>query len=97
MKTFKKYITETLSSLENPTSDSEILRLGILAEIDATNLYEQLAEKAEDERVKKMMLDIAYEEKVHISEFKALLNILDKEQVKADKEAEKETKEKGLV
>lgn len=59
--------------------DFEILRLSIIAELDAVNLYEQLSEKTKNSNIKKVLLDIAKEEKVHIGEFQALLNELDSE------------------
>lgn len=78
---------------EQPKTDKEILRLGIIAELDAINLYEQLAIKTKDNKIKKVLLDIAKEEKTHTGEFQALLLKLDKEQVKELKEGEKEVKE----
>jgi rubrerythrin len=62
-------------------TEKEILRLGIIAEIDATSLYEQLAATSKDARVKALMLDVAKEEKTHTGEFLALLLELDKEQL----------------
>lgn len=59
--------------------DTQLLRIGILSELDAINLYDQLAELATDETVKAALLDIAKEEKTHIGEFQTLLNELDKE------------------
>lgn len=58
--------------------DNEILRAGIISEMDAINLYEQLANIATDETVKKALLDIATEEKTHVGEFESLLKKLDK-------------------
>ena len=49
--------------------DREILRAGIIAELDAINLYEQMAALAGDEMVKKILLEIAREEKTHVGEF----------------------------
>jgi len=60
--------------------DREILRVGIIAELDAVNLYEQLAAMAEREEVKKVLRDIAKEEKTHMGEFQALLLKEDTEQ-----------------
>lgn len=61
----------------------EVLRTAIIAELDAVNLYEQMAELVGDETAKKALLDIAEEEKVHVGEFQALLLKVDKEQAKA--------------
>lgn len=60
---------------------AEALRLSIIAELDAINLYLQIARAVEDERVKKVFEDIAKEEKTHVGEFLAVLKALDAEQV----------------
>ena len=62
-------------------ADKEILRVGMIAELDAVNLYEQLAAYAKSKKIKETLLEIAKEEKTHIGEFQALLLELDKEQV----------------
>ncbi|MCD6453235.1 MAG: rubrerythrin [Dehalococcoidales bacterium] len=61
--------------------DREILRVGMIAELDAVNLYEQMAAMTTSSRIKATLLDIAREEKTHVGEFQALLLELDKEQV----------------
>jgi rubrerythrin len=73
--------------------DREILRVGMIAELDAVNLYEQMAAMASDKNIKKMLLDIAKEEKTHVGEFQALLLNRDKEQVRELEEGRKEVKE----
>jgi len=60
--------------------DKEILRAGIIAELDAINLYEQMAAMAESRKIKEVLLDVAKEEKTHVGEFQALLLKLDAEQ-----------------
>ena len=86
-----------LSKVSKENIDKEILRLGMIAELDAVNLYEQLAAKTENAEIKKILLDIAKEEKTHVGEFQALLLKLDKEQVEeleaGKKEVEEELKE----
>ena len=62
--------------------DSELLRVGMIAELDAVSLYEQLAAATDNEDLKKVFLDIAKEEKTHFGEFQALLLKIDKEQVR---------------
>lgn len=74
-------------------SDSELLRIGLIAELDAINLYEQLAALAKDEIVKKLFLEIAREEKTHVGEFLAMLKEKDKEQVEELERGEKEVLE----
>lgn len=84
-----------LSRVSKENIDKEILRVGIIAEFDAINLYEQLAAKAENPDIKKVILDIAKEEKTHVGEFQALLLKFDRQQVAeleaGKKEVEKET------
>lgn len=54
-------------------TDKEILRAGVIAELDAINLYEQMAAMVKDKYLKKILLDIAKEEKTHVGEFLTLL------------------------
>jgi len=81
-----------LGKLKGETLDKEILRVGIIAELDAINLYEQLAGMAGNENIKKVLLDIAGEEKTHMGEFLALLLKLDSEQVEELRKGEEEVK-----
>jgi rubrerythrin len=71
----------------------EILRLAIIAELDAINLYEQMAALTDDKDLKAVLLDIAREEKTHVGEFQTMLLRLDAEQVKEMEHAKKEIKE----
>ncbi|MDI6825612.1 MAG: ferritin family protein [Candidatus Aenigmarchaeota archaeon] len=71
--------------------DKEILRVGMIAELDAVSLYEQLAAMTENENIKKILLDIAKEEKTHVGELQALLLKEDKEQVKELEKVEKKS------
>jgi len=73
--------------------DKEILRLGMIAELDAVSLYEQLASKTENKKIKQVLLDIAKEEKTHVGEFQTLLLELDKEQVEELSNGKKEVEE----
>jgi len=82
-----------LDKIKKEDIDKEILRLGIIAELDAINLYEQLAAMTENQKIKTILLDIAKEEKTHVGEFQTLLLELDKEQVEELKKGKKEVKE----
>ncbi len=82
-----------LTKVKKEDIDKEILRAGIIAELDAVNLYEQLAAEAQSKNIKKILLDIAKEEKTHIGEFQAMLLKLDKEQLKEMKEGKREVDE----
>jgi rubrerythrin len=73
--------------------DKEILRAGIVAELDAINLYEQMAAMTENRTIKQILLDIAKEEKTHVGEFQTLLLEKDKEQKKELEEGRKEVDE----
>lgn len=79
-----------LGKVKKENIDKEILRLGMIAELDAVNLYEQLAAYTSNTDIKKVILDIAREEKTHIGEFQTLLLMLDKQQVKELEEGKKE-------
>lgn len=70
-----------LSKVSPANLDKEILRAAIIAELDAINLYEQLAAMADNAHIKAVLLDVAKEEKTHVGEFQALLLKLDAEQV----------------
>ena len=75
-------------------TDKEILRVGMIAELDAISLYEQLAQATENKEIKNILLDIAKEEKTHLGEFQALLLKIDKEQASELEKGKKEVEEK---
>ena len=62
--------------------DREILRASIIAELDAINLYEEMANMTDNADLKAVLLDIAREEKTHVGEFQTMLLRMDEEQVK---------------
>lgn len=82
-----------LQKVSKENIDQEILRAGIIAELDAVNLYEQMAAMTDNKDIKKILLDIAKEEKTHVGEFQTLLLNLDQEQVKELEEGKKEVEE----
>jgi len=82
-----------LSKVGREDLDKEILRVGLIAELDAINLYEQMANMAGNENVRKVLLDIAREEKTHVGEFLALLLKLDGEAVKELEKGKEEIEE----
>jgi rubrerythrin len=82
-----------LESLKKEDLDKEILRTGIIAELDAINLYEQMAAMTKNNDIKKILLDIAKEEKTHVGEFLTLLQQKDREQEAELEEGKKEVKE----
>ena len=96
---FRDKLNETMKKIPQhgeATTDKEILRQSIIAEMDATNLYEFLARKAKDRRVKKVLLDVAREEKTHIHEFEELLEMIDKEYKEEEEQAEEELEKMGI-
>jgi rubrerythrin len=73
--------------------DREILRAAIIAELDAINLYEQMAPLVKNQHIRTVLLDIAREEKTHVGEFETLLFKFDEEQVKEFDEGKEEVEE----
>ncbi len=72
----------------------EILRAAIIAELDAINLYEQMAGLTVSEEIRRILLDMAREEKTHVGEFQTLLLRLDAEYARELVAGEKEVREK---
>lgn len=103
MKIFVLYLTWEIFMLsEKPIkmekvdkkfTDREILRLAIIAELDAVNLYEQLSAQTDNKAIREILLDVAKEEKTHVGEFQALLLREDEEQVKELENGKQEVEE----
>ncbi|MFW5987799.1 MAG: ferritin family protein [Methanohalophilus sp.] len=85
-----------LDAVEDENIDKEILRAGIIAELDAINLYEQMAELASTEEIRAVLLDIAKEEKTHVGEFQTMLLEYDDEQGDELEAGRKEVEEEIL-
>ncbi|WP_407355437.1 ferritin family protein [Methanolobus sp. WCC5] len=84
-----------IAKIKKEDINKEILRAALVAELDAISLYEQMAEMTENQEVKRVLLDVAREEKTHIGEFQTLLLRMDKEQVE-ELEAGREEVEEEL-
>jgi len=82
-----------LSKVKAEDIDKEILRVAVIAELDAINMYEQMAAMAKDPLIKDVLLDIAGEEKTHVGEFHSMLLMKDEEQVKELAAGKKEVEE----
>ena len=82
-----------LEKIRKEDLNKEILRAAIIAELDAVNLYEQMAALTENQHIKAILLDIAKEEKTHVGEFQTLLLMNDKQQEKELAEGKKEVEE----
>ncbi len=86
-------IPTKLEKVEKKLLDREILRAAIIAELDAISLYEQLAAATDNVAIKKVLLEVAGEEKTHVGEFQTLLLKEDEEQAEEMVKGEKEVKE----
>jgi rubrerythrin len=82
-----------IEKLKGEKLDQEILRAAVIAELDAINLYEQMAAMTDNDNLKKILLDVAKEEKTHVGEFETMLLKIDAEQVEELKAGEKEVDE----
>lgn len=82
-----------LKEVSEGDMDKEILRAGIIAELDAINLYEQMAALTKNEDIRAILLDIAKEEKTHVGEFQTLLLRFDSQQKQELEEGSKEVEE----
>ena len=71
-----------LEKVDQKDLDKQILRVAIIAELDAISFYEQMASLSSNENLKKVLLEVAREEKTHVGEFQAMLLEVDKEQEK---------------
>ena len=69
------------------------IRFMVAAEYEAIQLYQQTAESTDDALARKVLLDIADEEKEHAGEFLRLLRELDPEEEKFYKEGYEEVEE----
>jgi rubrerythrin len=86
-------IPVSLIGLSGDEINREVLRAAIIAELDAVNLYEQMASMTNDKNIKAVLLDIAREEKTHVGEFQTMLLRIDKEQEMELEEGKKEIEE----
>ncbi|MEW5745323.1 MAG: demethoxyubiquinone hydroxylase family protein [Nitrospirota bacterium] len=82
-----------LEGVSKNNLDKEILRAAMIAELDAVNLYEQMAAMTENNHIKKILMDVAKEEKTHIGEFQTLLLRFDQEQVQELEHGKEEVEE----
>ena len=71
------------------------LRDAIIAEEGAINQYETVVDSTSNEKAKKVLQDIANEEKVHVFELQALLNILLKDEESFKTKGDKEVSDLG--
>ncbi len=86
-------IPTDINKIKPEDIDKEILRVALIVELDAINLYEEMAALAKNKHIKTVLLAVAKEEKEHVGEFQAILLTSDKEQVEALEEGKKEVEE----
>ena len=82
-----------LKKVSKENLDREIARVGMMAELDAINLYEQMAAMTDNQTLREVLLDIAKEEKTHLGEFQALLLKEDREQERELEKGKREVEE----
>ena len=82
-----------LGKVKEEEIEKEVLRLAIIAELDAINLYEQMGAMVKDEKIRAVLEDIANEEKTHVGEFLTLLLKLDEKQVEEIEKGKEEVEE----
>jgi len=70
--------------------DAHMIRKCIIEEMEAVNDYIERAGMAENSAVRKVLLDIAEEERIHFGEFEMLLDAIDPLHEPAEDEAEEE-------
>jgi len=83
----------SLEKVKDEDLNKAILRAGIIAELDAINLYEQMAATTKDQSIRKVLLEVAREEKTHVGEFQALLLREDEQQKRELEKGEEEAAE----
>lgn len=81
------------SKLNEKDLEKQILRIGLIAELDAINLYEQLTSLTKDETTVKIFRDIIKKEKEHVGELETLLLRHDPEQIQELKEGTAQVEE----
>jgi rubrerythrin len=82
-----------IEKLRKEDLDREISRAAIIAELDAINLYEQMADMSQNKDNRKLLLNAAKEEKTHVGEFQTLLLREDPQQKDELEEGKREVKE----
>ena len=87
------HVPLNLDKVDEKDVEKEILRVAIMAELDAINLYEQMANFTKNKAIKDVLIDVANEEKTHVGEFITLLLKLDEKQVEELEKGKKEVEE----
>jgi len=83
-------------NLDRKVTHNELIRamrFNIAAEYEAVQLYMQLAESTDNKLAKKVLIDVANEEREHAGEFLRVLKELSPEEFEFYKNGEKEVEE----
>jgi len=78
-------LSKSLADIDNikpEDLDKEILRAAMIAELDAVNIYEQMANLTKNEEIRKILLEVARKEKIHVAMFETILLQTDREFLK---------------
>ena len=86
-------ISVKVEKIAEENLDKQVLRAAIIAELDAVNLYEQLASLTGNSYIRTILLNIAKEEKTHVGEFQTLLLKFDEQQKEELTKGRKEVEE----
>ena len=78
--THVKLTKEKSEHLSQKSSNQDLLRSGIIAELDAINLYQSHIENIDDDESKKVLAHIRDEEKEHVAELACVLSKQDPDQ-----------------
>lgn len=92
MKNCIDFLTE-VTELSDAMTDEQMLRASIISEQDATNLYLTFANRTKNPLLKKVFIDIAHEEEVHVHEFQTLLDKINPYEKTAQKQGQSEVKD----
>lgn len=92
------YVSTSPPPQGSETSDKELLRMtrqAVVAELDAANLYQEIAERIEQSHsdIAEIFNDIADEELVHVGEFNRVIAMLSPEEIDFYDEGEAEAAE----
>jgi rubrerythrin len=76
-------ISVKVEKIAEENLDKQVLRAAIIAELDAVNLYEQMASLTGNSYIRTILLDEDKEEKTHVGEFQTLFLKLEEQQKEA--------------
>jgi rubrerythrin len=73
---------EGIDKIRPEDLDKEILRAAMIAELDAVNMYEQMANMTKNREISQILLEVARKEKIHVAMFETVLLQTDREFLK---------------